>query len=87
MFRHVRTQRPNAWKRLLTQLVRNLHHSAILAESVEPLDEKARPGMEEWIEHRTPGFKDRYGDAWKAVLYATAWKFHPRKKRKKHKKD
>lgn len=42
-------------------------------ESAE-LDEKAPPGMEEWINARKNEFKARYGDKWQQVLYATAWK-------------
>ena len=38
------------------------------------LDEDAPPGMEDWIKDRKPEFKKRYGDRWKEVLYATAWK-------------
>lgn len=42
----------------------------------EELDEVAPPGMEDWIKSRKPEFKDRYGDRWEEVLYATAWKRH-----------
>ncbi len=38
------------------------------------LQEKAPPGMEQWIKDRKPEFKKRYGDRWQEVLYATAWK-------------
>ncbi len=40
------------------------------------LQEKAPPGMEQWIKDRKADFKQRYGDRWKEVLYATAWKQH-----------
>jgi hypothetical protein len=40
------------------------------------LNEVAPPGMEDWIKKRKPEFKDRYGDRWEEVLYATAWKQH-----------
>lgn len=40
----------------------------------EAVQEKAPPGMETWIKHRKADFKKRYGDRWKEVLYATAWK-------------
>lgn len=40
------------------------------------LQEKAPPGMEQWIKDRKPEFKKRYGDRWQEVLYATAWKRH-----------
>ncbi len=40
------------------------------------LNEVAPPGMEGWIKDRKPEFKDRYGDRWEEVLYATAWKQH-----------
>lgn len=40
------------------------------------LQEKAPPGMEQWIKDRKPEFKKRYGDRWQEVLYATAWKQH-----------
>ena len=43
-------------------------------ESTGELDEKAPPGMEQWIKDRKPEFKKRYGDKWQQVLYATAWK-------------
>lgn len=36
--------------------------------------EKAPPGMEDWITDRKEDFKERYGDKWEEVLYATAWK-------------
>jgi len=40
------------------------------------LSEVAPPGMEGWIKKRKPEFKERYGDRWEEVLYATAWKQH-----------
>jgi hypothetical protein len=40
------------------------------------VNEKAPPGMEDWIKDRKAEFKDRYGDRWQEVLYATAWKQH-----------
>jgi hypothetical protein len=42
----------------------------------EGLMEKAPPGKKakRFITKRKADFKDRYGDAWKEVLYATAWK-------------
>lgn len=52
----------------------------ILCESagIDPilLDEKAPPGKKakSFIRKRKKDFQDRYGDAWKQVLYATAWK-------------
>lgn len=42
-------------------------------ESVE-LDEKAPPGMEDFIKASKASFKKRYGKDWQKVLYATAWK-------------
>lgn len=57
-----------------------------LQEAEQPLAEEAPPGMEEWITHRKPDFKDRYGDRWEEVLYATAWRRYRAKKRKKSKK-
>ena len=38
--------------------------------------EKAPPGAkaERFIKKHKKEFKKRYGDAWKEVLYATAWK-------------
>lgn len=41
-----------------------------------PLSEKAPPGKkaERFIRKRKKDFKKRYGDAWRQVLYATAWK-------------
>jgi len=43
------------------------------------LDEEAPPGMESWIKKRKPEFKERYGNRWEEVLYATAWKQHNNK--------
>ena len=40
------------------------------------VNEKAPPGMEDWIKDRKAGFKKQYGDRWEEVLYATAWKQH-----------
>lgn len=42
----------------------------------ETVQEVAPPGMEDWIKDRKADFKKRYGDRWKTVLYATAWKRH-----------
>lgn len=42
----------------------------------EAVQEVAPPGMEDWIKDRKADFKKRYGDRWKTVLYATAWKRH-----------
>lgn len=30
--------------------------------------------MEDWILANKESFKERYGDRWEQVLYATAWK-------------
>ncbi len=49
--------------------------SPVYKEGTE-LDEKAPPGMEDWINSRKADFKKRYGDKWQQVLYATAWKRH-----------
>ena len=49
--------------------------SPVRKESAE-LEEKAPPGMEDWINSRKADFKKRYGDKWQQVLYATAWKRH-----------
>jgi hypothetical protein len=49
--------------------------SPVYKEGAE-LEEKAPPGMEDWINSRKADFKKRYGDKWKQVLYATAWKRH-----------
>lgn len=40
------------------------------------INEKAPPGKktEEWIEDNKAEFKERYGDEWEKILYATAWK-------------
>lgn len=40
------------------------------------IKEVAPPDQEEWIKDRKADFKKRYGDRWKTVLYATAWKRH-----------
>ena len=57
-----------------------------LRETEQPLAEEAPPGMEYWIKHRKAEFKDRYGDRWEDVLYATAWRQYRAKKRNKSKK-
>lgn len=52
-------------------------------ERTPALNEKAPPGKKakHFIKHREADFKERYGDAWKEVLYATANKlFHKKKK-------
>lgn len=50
--------------------------SYVIVENAELIDEKAPPGKKakRFIKKLTPQFKKRYGDAWKQVLYATAWK-------------
>jgi hypothetical protein len=58
-----------------------------LVEGVVPpeaLAETAPPGKkaERFIKHRKDDFKDRYGDAWEEVLYATAWKLFGKKRKK-----
>lgn len=40
----------------------------------DTVKEVAPPGMEDWIKDRKADFKQRYGDRWQEVLYATAWK-------------
>lgn len=40
------------------------------------IDEVSPPGEEDWIIKRKADFQKRYGDRWKEVLYATAWKRH-----------
>ncbi len=47
----------------------------------ETLQEVTPPGkgFEHWVKGRKAGFKERYGNKWKSVLYATAWKM-----KKKH---
>lgn len=42
----------------------------------EILDEKAPPGKKakRFLKRAKKDFQKRYGDAWKEVLYATAWK-------------
>lgn len=42
----------------------------------EIIGEKAPPGKKakRFIRRAKPDFKKRYGNAWKEVLYATAWK-------------
>jgi hypothetical protein len=44
-----------------------------------PLNEKAPPGMEDWVKGRKEDFKERYGDRWEEVLYRTAWKMYNKK--------
>lgn len=47
-----------------------------IVEGIEGIAERAPPGRKakRFIKKLTPQFKERYGDAWKQVLYATAWK-------------
>jgi hypothetical protein len=40
----------------------------------DDVQEAAPAGQEEWIKSVKQDFKDRYGDDWEKVLYATAWK-------------
>lgn len=48
------------------------------------LNEKAPPGMEDWIKSNKARFKKQYGkDKGEEILYATAWKRHNNKKKKK----
>ena len=48
----------------------------IIEKFQRELAEKAPPGQkaERFIKKHKAEFKDRYGDNWKQVLYATAWK-------------
>jgi hypothetical protein len=50
--------------------------SACNVKEETKIDEVSAPGEETWIKHRKGegGFQKRYGDRWKNVLYATAWK-------------
>jgi hypothetical protein len=41
--------------------------------------ETTPPGMEQWVKDQKADFKNRYGDKWASVLYATAWKRHNKK--------
>lgn len=45
-------------------------------EGFEDIVERAPPGRKakRFIDKHSDEFRDRYGDAWKRVLYATAWK-------------
>lgn len=45
-------------------------------QKTEPVEEKAPPGAkaERFIKKNKEEFKNRYGDRWEEVLYATAWK-------------
>ncbi len=43
------------------------------------INEKAPPGMEDWVKGRKEDFKERYGDRWEEVLYRTAWKMYNKK--------
>lgn len=51
-------------------------------EFLKQLAEKAPPGKKakNFIKHRKADFQERYGDAWKEVLYATANKLFHKKK-------
>lgn len=56
----------------------------------EFLMEKAPPDadIEKWLEdpETKKAFKEKYGDSWESVLYATAWKtYHQKKKKEKEK--
>lgn len=44
------------------------------SKEYKKVDEKAPSGMEDWILANKESFKERYGDRWEQVLYATAWK-------------
>lgn len=48
----------------------------IIDEGIQGIVEKAPPGKkaQRFIKKLKPEFKKRYGEAWKQVLYATAWK-------------
>ena len=48
----------------------------IIDEGIQGIIEKAPLGKkaQRFIKKLKPEFKKRYGDAWKQVLYATAWK-------------
>lgn len=47
-------------------------------EFVEKLDEVSPPdeSIERWIKHVKPYFKKEYGNDYKQVLYAKAWKLY-----------
>jgi hypothetical protein len=47
--------------------------------AVFKINEKAPPGMEDWVKGRKEDFKERYGDRWEEVLYRTAWKMYNKK--------
>ena len=65
--------------RALMNLVQEVSYSEedfIIDEGVEGIVERAPPGKKakRFIKRHREEFKKRYGDAWKQVLYATAWK-------------
>jgi len=54
--------------------------SRIRGEEVSFVDEESPPSgkAERFIKKNKAGFQERYGEDWKEVLYATAWKMHNR---------
>jgi len=49
---------------------------------IEKIDEVAPddPRIERWIEANKSRFREKYGDKWKSILYATAWRMYKSKK-------
>ena len=64
----------------INEMFELLFGEALLNEEQEMISEKAPqdPEIEKWLEkpETKAEFKDRYGDDWEKVMYATAWKMH-----------
>ena len=64
----------------INEMFELLFGEALLNEEQELISEKAPPDadIEKWLEkpETKAEFKDRYGDDWEKVMYATAWKMH-----------
>lgn len=53
----------------LDDILQELYHQKTLSEIAPPSKE-----IEAWILKMKPAFKKQYGNSWKEVLYASAWK-------------
>lgn len=64
----------------INEMFELLFDEMLLSEEGEPITEKSPPDadIEKWLENPETKalFKDRYGDKWQEVMYATAWKMY-----------
>lgn len=58
----------------LNDILQELYYQKTLSE-IAPASKK----IEKWILKMKPAFKKRYGNLWKKVLYASAWKRYNKK--------